>query len=291
MDLRCAIVPSGLTLFFSKIEQLIIIIIPKKRGRKPKSETNIFDSWVRFSKRFLVRNHLNQIKTNFCSRLRVKNLGLDAAEKYANSNFCLLCNQLSAEPVHKHFSDGLCPALPQLSDLAESEWLKFQEKKEGVLTENENAILSEEKASVSKIKEGFFRCKICKIVFETSIGAMKRHAGAHRNGDFIRLYRLKGGIYRPEQHVWMKEQNRFFVETRAQKTTELVRITPPKDGFIIDKKKKVLLCSSCKNFEVPWDGCLAKDQQTYMRRRENKMLDHVRSCNGDCRPFKKRKIG
>ena len=106
---------------------------------------------------------------------------------------------------------------------------------------------------------------------------MKRPAAAHRSGEFIRLSQLAGGVFRPEQHMWMKQQKEFFVEARPTKTTQLRKITPP-DSVEADKERVVIRCRTCGVFEKKWKTDLNKEQQTYMRRNEKAMLRHVRAC-------------
>jgi hypothetical protein len=70
-------------------------------------------------------------------------------------------------------------------------------------------------------------CKLCNKHFSTSLFAMGRHAGEHRNNSPIKLYEVKNSTsdFRPEERIWNSSLRERFPGSDAH----LVSAEPPSD--------------------------------------------------------------
>ena len=63
--------------------------------------------------------------------------------------------------------------------------------------------------SYMKVEEGEYQCRVCGLVFATSLDALERHVDDHERGDYIKIARVKeghkhAGCFVPEWHTQNK---------------------------------------------------------------------------------------
>ncbi len=93
-----------------------------------------------------------------------------------------------------------------------------------------------------------FRCMHCGETFRTHPAAMVHHVRQHRDGDALRLYKVRGtGALRPEGHA-ATAGGAFFGGADA----ELEKILFPENAVYTGEGREKIRCRKCETWEVEY---------------------------------------
>ena len=119
-----------------------------------------------------------------------------------------------------------------------------------------------------------YHCYKCNINYNTTIGAMKAHAGTHARDDFMKIGVVKdkhpgAGNFRPEEHAWKEASGKTYigVESRCHKF-----VVP---GSVRNEEGKLFCRGEC-DFSIDYD-------EAWSFQKKSKWIDIFRKHEAGCK--------
>ena len=102
---------------------------------------------------------------------------------------------------------------------------------------------------------------------------MGRHAETHRNGNAVKVYRVKNSTsdFRPEEHTWNSHLREYFPGS----DTILTNVEPPNDMLVQEASQ--IECRKCRKKRAEWPKHASAHTKSAML---SKLVEHEKFCAG-----------